>query len=83
MSKLQGEKFKIFNPGGQGLLGFIIRVTKFFSPSKTELYPAWQGMQYMHNMIDEKSKTPKLDNDNYGEIQWTKVEDLLKVFLKK
>lgn len=77
-SEVLGMPFRLFRPGGQGLLGMIIKLTRLLSPGKTELYPAWQGMQYMHNMIDDRAKMDHLDNDRYADIQWTTVKDLLR-----
>jgi nucleoside-diphosphate-sugar epimerase len=74
------KKFKLFRPGGQGLLGAIIKITKKFQKGENELYPAWQGMQYMHNMIDERSKIDKLDNNRFPEIKWQTAKDVLTKF---
>jgi nucleoside-diphosphate-sugar epimerase len=71
------QKFRLFSPGGKRLLGIIIKIARKLAPGEKELYPAWQGMQYMHNMIDERSKIAKLDNDRYKEIRWTTVKDVL------
>jgi hypothetical protein len=60
----------------------MIKLTQFFSPSKNELYPAWQGMQYMHNMLDARSIVNPLDNDRYDTMKWTNVKDVLKEYLK-
>lgn len=76
-SEVTGEKFRMFSPGGKGLLGIIIKIARKLSPAENELYPAWQGMQYMHNMIDERSKIEKLDNDRYPQMKWTTVKDVL------
>jgi nucleoside-diphosphate-sugar epimerase len=76
VSEVMGEKFGTFRPGGGGLLGVIIKIARFFSPSENDLYPAWQGMQYMHNMIDERANQPSLDNNRYV-MKWTKVKDVL------
>ena len=81
VSNLTSEKFKMVRPGGKLLLGFMIKLVRTLSPGKNELYPAWQGMQYMHNMIDDRSNIVQLDNDRYPGIKWTKVEDLLKKHL--
>ena len=78
VSEVAGRKFRLFRTGGQGLLGFLIKLVKKFSPSENELYPAWQGMQYMHNMIDKRSIINQLDNDRYPEIKWTLVKEVLK-----
>lgn len=69
--------FRMFRPGGKRLLGAIIKIARTFSPGENELYPAWQGMQYMHNMIDERLKVTVLDNHRYPEIKWTTVKDFL------
>jgi nucleoside-diphosphate-sugar epimerase len=77
VNEIAGHKFKLIRTGGQGLLGVIIKIAKKISPSKDELYPAWQGMQYMHNMIDKRSKIDKLDNDRYPGMHWTTVKEFL------
>jgi hypothetical protein len=82
MSELSGNTFKLFRPGGQGLLGFIIKVARFFSSGEKELYPAWQGMQYMHNMIDERALLKSTDNERYPNMKWTSAKDVLSKHLK-
>ncbi len=77
VSEVTGKKFRLFRPGGKGLLGIIIKIARKLSPGKKELYPAWQGMQYMHNMIDERAAIDKPDNNRYPEIQWVTVKDVL------
>ena len=77
LTKLTSNKYKIFRPGGIGLLNVMIKLTRFFSPSKNELYPAWQGMQYMRDMMEGRIVFPKYDNQNYGNVQWTSVENFL------
>lgn len=81
ISEITGNKHRLLRIGGQGLLGFFIRMARLFSPGEKELYPAWQGMQYMHNMIDERSKIEVLNNDRYTGIQWTSVRELLQRFI--
>jgi hypothetical protein len=76
-SQVTGQKFRLFRPGGQRLLAIIIKIARKLAPGEKELYPAWQGMQYMHNMIDERSKIAKLDNDLFPEIHWITVKDFL------
>jgi len=80
-TKVTGQKFRLFRPGGKWLLGIFIKIARKLAPGENELYPAWQGMQYMHNMIDERSKIEKLDNDRYPEIRWTKVEEVISNYL--
>ncbi len=77
VSGVYGEKFRLFRPGGPGLLRFLTKVARTVAPGEGELYPAWQGMQYMHNMIDERSTIKKLDNDRYPSMHWTTIKDVL------
>jgi uncharacterized protein YbjT (DUF2867 family) len=83
MSNLTGQEFRFFHPGGQGLLGVIIKIARTIAPAKNELYPAWQGMQYMHNMIDTRSNMPTLDNNRYPSLRWTTVRDVLTAHQKR
>ena len=76
-SEVTGEKFRLLRAGGKGLLGMIIKISRKLAPGENELYPAWQGMQYMHNMIDERSRVEKLDNDRYSDMHWTTVREVL------
>jgi nucleoside-diphosphate-sugar epimerase len=78
ISKIEGNKYKIFKAGGLGFLSTMIKIVRFMSGGENELYPPWQGMQYMRNMIDERAKLPKLDNNRYPTIKWTSTEDILK-----
>jgi hypothetical protein len=81
MTDISGTKYRLFKPGGQAVLGVIIQVARTLSPSPHELYPAWQGMQYMHNMIDQRSDIAKFDNDRYP-MKWTSARDLLSAHLR-
>ena len=77
LSELTNKNYKIFKPGGIGLLNMLIKTTRLFSPSKNELYPAWQGMQYMRDMMEGKIIFQKYDNNRYSKIGWTSVKEFL------
>jgi nucleoside-diphosphate-sugar epimerase len=77
MSRLTGKPFRILKPGNLWLFGNIIKLTKAFSKEERTLYPAWQGMQYMHNMYEGGAKFSQLDNERYP-VKWDKVNDVLK-----
>ncbi len=77
LTALTNEKYKLFRPGGIGLLNVVIKLTRFFSPSKNELYPAWQGMQYMRDMMEGRIVFQKYDNDRYTNLKWTSVKEFL------
>lgn len=72
-----GERFKLLRPGSLGAFDVVIRVTKLLAPGKDELYPPWQGMQYMRDMLGGKAKLKRLDNDRYPGIRWTTVREFL------
>jgi hypothetical protein len=59
------------------MLRGLITVARAVAPGKGELYPAWQGMQYMHNMLEGRGKLVPLDNDRYPGIRWTKAREVL------
>ncbi len=77
LSQLTKSKYKLFRPGGITLFNVMIKLTRVFSPSKNELYPAWQGMQYMRDMMEGRVVFQKYDNDRYANINWTTSKDFL------
>ena len=81
MTDLTGKPYGFIHPGGPALLSFIIKVARFIAPAKNELYPAWQGMQYMRNMIDERATLTTTDNDRYPDMHWTTARDVIAPFL--
>ena len=72
-----GEKFKLFRAGGLGRLGRLIKVMQLLMLANDEVFPPWQGMQYLHNMFEGRVKFTKLDNDRYTGIEWTPVRDVV------
>jgi uncharacterized protein YbjT (DUF2867 family) len=76
-SEATGEQFSLFRVGGLGLFNTIIKVTKALTPSSNEVFPAWQGMQYMRDMFTGLPKLEPLDNDRYPGIKWTRVAEVL------
>ncbi len=77
MNDITGKKFKLFKTGGSGLLSVIIGITKLMAPGKDDLFPPWQGMQYMRDMIDDRASLPVTDNNRYQGLKWTTVKELL------
>jgi len=55
----------------------LIKVTRFFVPGTGDLYPPWQGMQYMHDMYSGLAGDLVLDNDRYPRERWTSARDVL------
>jgi nucleoside-diphosphate-sugar epimerase len=77
VSEVTGKKFRLFRAGGLGALGMLIKVAHTVAPGEKELYPAWQGMQYMRNMFDGRAKLQPLDNDHYPGFRWMTARDVL------
>ena len=81
-SEATGEEFKLFRAGGLGRLRMIIKVASTLFPSSGDLYPPWQGMQYLENMFGGKAKLERLDNRRYGKMKYTKARDVLGAFIR-
>ena len=77
VSEITGKKFSLFRAGGIGLINFITKIMKTFSPAQKDLYPIWQGMQYMRDMMEGRVKIDSYDNNRYSDIHWTSVKELL------
>jgi nucleoside-diphosphate-sugar epimerase len=76
-SAATGRRFRRLRAGGLWLLKLMIKVTRRLAPAPTDVFPPWQGMQYLHNMFTGLPKLAPLDNDRYPDIRWTKVQELL------
>lgn len=84
VSELTGERFRLLRAGSIGMLRVMIKVARTIAPGGgKELYPAWQGMQYMCNMFEGLAKLEPLDNDRYPDIRWTTARDVLKRHLSR
>jgi hypothetical protein len=77
LTELTGKKYKLFRPGGIGLLNFLIKFTRFMTPKSNDLYPAWQGMQYMRDMMEGRIIFQNYDNNRYQNMKWTSVKEFL------
>ncbi|NEU14620.1 NmrA family NAD(P)-binding protein [Methylobacterium sp. BTF04] len=72
-----GRPFKTLRVGGIGLLGGMIKLTRLVAPGKDDVFPPWQGMQYMRDMYSGDGKLGPLDNDRYPGMRWTTVREVL------
>jgi len=77
VTEVTGKKFRLFRAGGLRMLSALINIARKVAPGEKKLYPAWQGMQYMRNMIDERANLNLVDNERYPNMRWTTVRDLL------
>jgi hypothetical protein len=76
-SEITGEKFKLLRPGGLTAFNVIIGVMRKLMPARDNLYPPWQGMQYLRDMLSGDAKLHPLDNQRYSRPRWTTVKDVL------
>ena len=67
----------LFRVGPLAVSGGLIKVTKTLMPTTDDVFPPWQGMQYLHNMFTGLPKLAPLDNARYPEIRWTPVREVL------
>lgn len=76
-SEATGQPFGRFRVGGLGVLALMIKVTRTLFPDQKEVFPAWQGMQYLHNMLSGLPKLEPLDTNRYPSVRWTSVREVL------
>ncbi|RSK45315.1 NmrA family NAD(P)-binding protein [Hymenobacter rigui] len=77
-SNALGHEFKLLRVGSLDFLANMIRLTRTLMPARNEVFPPWQGMQYMHNMLTGQAKLSEpLDNARYPDIRWTPVQQVL------
>jgi hypothetical protein len=76
-TQITGEQFKLIRPGGLGAFNLIIKTMRLLMPAKDDLYPPWQGMQYLRDMLSGEAKLEPLDNRRYSGIKWRSVHEVL------
>ncbi|RYY41706.1 MAG: NAD-dependent epimerase/dehydratase family protein [Chitinophagaceae bacterium] len=72
-----GEPFRRLRAGGLGVLKGMIATTKFLMPARKEVFPPWQGMQYLRDMLSGEAKLHELQNDRYSDLRWKSVQEVL------
>ncbi len=83
VNQVSGKKYRLLRAGGLGLLSTLIKIARTMSPGEKEIYPAFQGMQYMRNMMDKRAILNTLDNNRYPMGRWTTAKDVLTAHLSK
>ena len=83
MTELTGTTFKVLRPAGLGVFRLLIKLTRAMTPTSDALYPPWQGMQYMHDMMSGVARHASLDNGRYPMPKWTTARDVLLAHLQK
>ncbi|KAJ5504571.1 hypothetical protein N7463_007445 [Penicillium fimorum] len=76
-TNVEGVQYKPLWMGTVDTMEFMIRAMRLFG-GENEIFPAWQGMQYMANMFSGAGKLVPLDNNRYPDLTWTKIEDFFR-----
>lgn len=76
-SSVYGSRFRTLRLGGTGVLKGMIALTRAVSFTSDAVFPAWQGMQYLHDMLEGRVKLTPLDNTRYPGQHWTPVATVL------
>lgn len=76
MTEITRKSFSLFRGGSIQRLNAIIRVIRFVTGGEHTLYPVWQGMQYMRDMMEGRSIIDVHENERYP-IRWTSVDEFL------
>ncbi len=76
-SELSGERYRVLRPGGLRMLEVMISLARAFDRKEEEVFPPWQGMQYMRDMYGGLAKLSPLDNGRYPELRWTSVREVM------
>jgi nucleoside-diphosphate-sugar epimerase len=72
-----GTEFRLLRAGGLGRLRTLIRITRLLVPGRQDVFPPWQGMQYLHDMFTGLPLLYPLDNDRYPGLSWTSVREVV------
>ncbi len=77
MTETTGERYRTLWAGSLGSLGLMIRIAKRLAPGTDDVFPPWQGMQYMRDQFSGRAMLEPLDNARYPDLRWTSVKTLL------
>lgn len=77
LTELSGQPYRTLRPGNIGALSALIGVVRALTPASDQPFPAWQGMQYLRDMMSGRGKLLNLDNDRYGQRDWVSARDVL------
>lgn len=77
LSEITGHDYPLVKGGSLRRLELLSKATRAAFPGGKALYPAWQGMQYLHDMFSGWSLHEHLDNARYPDIRWTSARDVL------
>ncbi len=76
MGEVTGLPYGLLRAGSLAALSRMIGVTRRLFPARDKVFPAWQGMQYLHNMFDGRAPSAPVDNGRY-DVAWTPLREVV------
>lgn len=74
--KVKGHEFKLVQMGSLEELAAANKKARAANPEgEKEVFPDWQGKQYLHSMFSVHNET--LDNDRYADVEWISAVDVI------
>jgi hypothetical protein len=74
--EVKGKEFKLVPMGSLEDFAAANKKDRAANPEgEKEVFPAWQGKQYLHSMFSVHHET--LDNDRYPDVEWTNAIDVI------
>lgn len=77
LSTISKNSYRPLWVGSLGMLGLMIGAAKKFAPGTDDVFPPWQGMQYMRDQLSGNARLMPLDTARYGTLKWTSLQDHL------
>jgi hypothetical protein len=75
-SEVKNHEFKLVPLGSLEDFAAANKKARAANPKgEKEVFPDWQGKQYLHSMFSVHHET--LDNDRYADVEWTEAIDII------
>ena len=75
-SEVKGKEFKLVQLGSLEDFAADNKRDRAANPEgEKEVFPDWQGKQYLHSMFSVHNET--LDNDRYPDVEWKSAKDII------
>lgn len=75
--EVAGKPFRLLRGGSLDRLEAFARIVRRFHPASGQIYPPWQGMQYLRDMFDGRAGSLPLDNGRFPALAWTELRQVL------
>ena len=77
MSEVTGRTYRPQRVGSLRSLDVLIRAARAVAPQEGEVFPAWQGMQYLRDQFAGLVQLTPLDHDRYPDVHRTPLRTVL------